>query len=58
MERELGAQKAFQRKPRRLARSVYYIHRWIGVGATALLVGTCITGILLNHLSWPIGLCS
>jgi uncharacterized iron-regulated membrane protein len=37
------------RKPRRFARWVYYIHRWIGVAATALLIPICITGILLNH---------
>jgi len=49
MEREPGAQKAFQRKPRRFAKWVYYLHRWIGVGATALLIVICITGILLNH---------
>jgi uncharacterized iron-regulated membrane protein len=28
---------------------VYYVHRWLGVAATALLVIICITGILLNH---------
>ena len=37
------------RRPRRLARSIYYIHRWLGVAATATLVIVCITGILLNH---------
>jgi len=37
------------RGPRRLARSFYYIHRWLGVGATALLVIIGITGVLLNH---------
>ena len=25
------------------------MHRWLGVGATALLVIICVTGILLNH---------
>ena len=37
------------RRPRRLARGIYYIHRWLGVAATATLVIVCITGILLNH---------
>lgn len=37
------------RRPRRLARSIYYIHRWLGVAATATLVIVCTTGILLNH---------
>ena len=37
------------RRPRRLARSIYYIHRWLGVAATATLIIVCITGILLNH---------
>ncbi len=35
--------------PMRFARGVYYVHRWFGVAATALLVIICITGILLNH---------
>lgn len=38
-----------RRRPRRLARGAYYVHRWLGVAATALLVVICITGILLNH---------
>ena len=37
------------RRPKRFARGVYYVHRWLGVGATALLIVVCITGILLNH---------
>jgi uncharacterized iron-regulated membrane protein len=38
-----------RRRPKRFARAVYYVHRWLGVAATALLVIICITGILLNH---------
>ena len=38
-----------RRRPNRFARGVYYVHRWLGVAATALLVIICITGILLNH---------
>ena len=38
-----------QRRPKRFARAVYYVHRWLGVAATALLVIICVTGILLNH---------
>ena len=37
------------RRPQRFARGVYYVHRWLGVAAAALLVIICITGILLNH---------
>jgi len=36
-------------RPRRFARGVYYMHRWLGVAATATLSIICITGILLNH---------
>jgi uncharacterized iron-regulated membrane protein len=32
-----------------LARGIYYVHRWLGVAATATLIIVCITGILLNH---------
>ena len=38
-----------QRKPKRFARGVYYLHRWLGVAATGLLIIICLTGILLNH---------
>ena len=41
--------EAVGRRPKRFARGVYYVHRWLGVGATAILVIICITGILLNH---------
>lgn len=44
-----GGSGSSRRKPKRFARSVYYVHRWLGVAATALLVIICITGILLNH---------
>lgn len=35
--------------PRRLARSMFYAHLWLGVVATGILVVISITGILLNH---------
>ena len=44
-----GASESSRRRPKRFARGVYYVHRWLGVAATALLVIICITGILLNH---------
>ena len=44
-----GQRRPGKRRPKRFARGVYYVHRWLGVAATALLVIICITGILLNH---------
>ena len=44
-----GMGRPVQRKPLRLAKWVYYLHRWVGVVATGLLITICITGILLNH---------
>ena len=34
---------------RRLARTMFYSHLWLGVAATAILLVIAITGILLNH---------
>jgi hypothetical protein len=49
MEGDRSLSKPVPRKPRRFAKWVYYLHRWLGVSATALLITICITGILLNH---------
>lgn len=38
-----------RRRPRHFSRWFYYLHRWLGVPATALLVVVSLTGILLNH---------
>lgn len=48
-DREGVGSGAVGRRPMRFARGVYYVHRWFGVVATALLVIICVTGILLNH---------
>jgi hypothetical protein len=47
---ERGPQPGVRRRgPRRFVKWFYYMHRWLGVAATGLLVVVCLTGILLNH---------
>ena len=49
---EVSKQTAGRRKRSskiRLARGFFYLHLWLGVVATALLVVISVTGILLNH---------